>query len=102
MSRLLLEPIELTESYRFSGGTCSGGHGLSIGSVGGRDDNTVSGVVFKSSTVSNSQQGVRIKTKSGDTGTVSDITYEDITRKNPPQPHHSSSPFPCPTLVWIS
>lgn len=97
-----MKSIGLTETYRFSGGTCSGGHGLSIGSVGGRDDNTVSGVVFKSSTVSNSQQGVRIKTKSGDTGTVSDITYEDITRKNPPQPHHSPYLFPCPPPVWIS
>lgn len=28
-------------NIEFTGGTCSGGHGLSIGSVGGRDDNTV-------------------------------------------------------------
>lgn len=63
---------------------CSGGHGLSVGSVGGRDDNTVSGVVFKSSTVKDSQQGVRIKTKAGETGTVSDVTYEDITRESRP------------------
>lgn len=89
----------LTGPSRFSDGVCSGGHGLSVGSIGGRDDNTVSGVTFKSSTVKNSQQGVRIKTKSGDTGSVSDVTYEDITRKNlpsvviclpnpPPQPLH--------------
>lgn len=65
---------------RFSGGYCSGGHGLSIGSVGGRDDNTVKTVSFKSSTITKSQNGVRIKTKAGDTGSVSDITYSDITR----------------------
>lgn len=66
---------------RFSGGYCSGGHGLSIGSVGGRDDNTVDTVTFKSSTVTNSQNGIRIKTKAGDTGTVSGVSYSDITRK---------------------
>lgn len=64
---------------RFSGGYCSGGHGLSIGSVGGRDDNTVDTVTFKSSTVTKSQNGIRIKTKAGDTGSVSGVSYSDIT-----------------------
>lgn len=50
-------------NIKFTGGTCSGGHGLSIGSVGGRDDNTVENVYFESSTVSNSQNGVRIKVR---------------------------------------
>lgn len=63
----------------FTGGTCTGGHGLSIGSVGGRSDNTVSGVTISSSTIKNSQNGVRIKTVSGATGTVKDVTYKDIT-----------------------
>ncbi|TVY83815.1 Polygalacturonase [Lachnellula suecica] len=63
----------------FTGGTCSGGHGLSIGSVGGRDDNTVSGVTISSSTITNSANGVRIKTVSGATGSVEDVTYKDIT-----------------------
>ncbi|KAF3766714.1 family 28 glycoside hydrolase [Cryphonectria parasitica EP155] len=63
----------------FSGGYCSGGHGLSIGSVGGRDDNTVDTVTFSDSQVIDSQQAVRIKTISGDTGTVNAITYKDIT-----------------------
>lgn len=48
-------------NIKFVDGTCSGGHGLSIGSVGGRDDNTVENVYFESSTISNSQNGVRIK-----------------------------------------
>ncbi|KAH8811882.1 putative extracellular polygalacturonase [Xylogone sp. PMI_703] len=63
----------------FTGGTCSGGHGISIGSVGGRDDNTVSNVRISSSTVKNSQNGVRIKTVYGATGSVSGVTYESIT-----------------------
>ncbi|TEY78304.1 hypothetical protein BOTCAL_0050g00360 [Botryotinia calthae] len=63
----------------FTGGTCSGGHGLSIGSVGGRSDNVVSDITIESSTVKNSANGVRIKTVSGATGSVSGVTYKDIT-----------------------
>jgi polygalacturonase len=58
--------------------TCTGGHGLSIGSIGGKSDNDVSNVVFTNSVVSNSQNGCRIKTNSGTTGSVSDITYSNI------------------------
>ena len=47
--------------------------------MGGRDDNTVSGVTFESSTVSDSQNGVRIKTVYDATGSVSGVTYKDIT-----------------------
>lgn len=63
----------------FTGGSCSGGHGLSIGSVGGRDDNTVETVLFESSTVSNSANGLRIKTIYDATGSVSGVTWKDIT-----------------------
>ncbi|KUI56213.1 hypothetical protein VP1G_03614 [Cytospora mali] len=63
----------------FKNGYCSGGHGLSIGSVGGRSNNTVSGVTFETSTVINSDNGLRIKCTEGDTGTVNGITYDDIT-----------------------
>lgn len=63
----------------FTGGTCSGGHGISVGSVGGRTDNVVKTVTVSSSTISNSQNGVRIKTVSGATGSVSGVTYKDIT-----------------------
>jgi galacturan 1,4-alpha-galacturonidase len=71
--------INSGENIYFTGGTCSGGHGLSIGSVGGRDDNTVKNVTFTSSTVSDSANGVRIKTVYDATGSVSDITFSDIT-----------------------
>ncbi|KAI0402901.1 glycoside hydrolase [Xylaria palmicola] len=62
----------------FGSGFCSGGHGLSIGSIGGRADNVVSNVTFADSTVQKSQQSVRIKTVSGATGLVQDITYRNI------------------------
>ncbi|KAH6656562.1 the polygalacturonase [Truncatella angustata] len=66
-------------NIEFTGGTCSGGHGLSIGSVGGRTDNTVDGVYIADSTISDSQNGVRIKTVYDATGTVNNVTYTGIT-----------------------
>ena len=66
----------------FIGGTCSGGHGLSIGSVGGRDNNDVSNVLISNSRISDSDNGVRIKTVYGATGSVKNVTYEDITLSN--------------------
>jgi polygalacturonase len=66
-------------SIIFTGGTCSCGHGLSIGSVSGRDDNTVKTIFIESSTVKASQNSVRIKTVYDATGTVSGVTYKDIT-----------------------
>jgi polygalacturonase len=53
--------------------------GLSIGSVGGRSDNVVKTVTISGSTIKDSQNGVRIKTVSGATGSVSGVTYKDIT-----------------------
>ncbi|KAF2007593.1 glycoside hydrolase family 28 protein [Amniculicola lignicola CBS 123094] len=56
---------------------CSGGHGLSIGSIA--DDVTVKNVTFQDSTVVDSANACRIKTDAGDSGsTVSDITYSNI------------------------
>jgi len=63
----------------FSGGVCSGGHGLSIGSVGGRTDNTVDKVTFENSEVKDSVNGIRIKATEGDTGAITDVTYSGIT-----------------------
>lgn len=54
-----------------TGMTCTGGHGLSIGSVGGKSDNTVDTITFRNSVVTNSQNGCRIKTNSDTTGAVS-------------------------------
>lgn len=54
-----------------TGMTCTGGHGLSIGSVGGKSDNTVDTITFRNSVITNSQNGCRIKTNSDTTGAVS-------------------------------
>ncbi|KAK4503973.1 hypothetical protein PRZ48_004888 [Zasmidium cellare] len=63
----------------FTGASCSGGHGISIGSVGGRDDNDVANVYIADSTISDSQNGVRIKTVYDATGSVKNVTYTGIT-----------------------
>ncbi|KAF3904407.1 Polygalacturonase-3 [Orbilia brochopaga] len=55
---------------------CSGSHGLSIGSVA--DGAVVRNVTYDTITVEKSQQAVRIKTNSGATASVSDITYRNI------------------------
>ncbi|KUI67703.1 Endopolygalacturonase D [Cytospora mali] len=56
---------------------CSGGHGLSIGSVD--SGITISNVTFQDSSVINSQNACRIKTDAGGSdSTVSDITYSNI------------------------
>jgi polygalacturonase len=63
----------------FSNGTCIGGHGLSIGSVGGRNNNNVKNVKIINSIIKDSENGVRIKTKAGQgRGVVSDVTYSNI------------------------
>ncbi|KAF5096177.1 hypothetical protein D0Z03_001668 [Geotrichum reessii] len=64
---------------KFLNGFCSGGHGLSIGSVGGRSNNIVDDVLIKNSQVVDSDNGVRIKTVYGATGKVSNVRFEDIT-----------------------
>ncbi|OLN87152.1 putative endopolygalacturonase D [Colletotrichum chlorophyti] len=58
---------------------CYGGHGLSIGSIGGKSNNTVDGVVFSNSEIVNSSNGARIKSNSGTTGSVSNVIYKNIT-----------------------
>ncbi|KAF7289489.1 Polygalacturonase 3 [Mycena chlorophos] len=61
---------------------CDGGHGLSIGSVGGKSDNTVTDVFFSNSIVRNSQNGARIKTNADTTGTVTNVQYTNIQVSN--------------------
>jgi len=62
----------------FSGNTCVGGHGISVGSIS--SDVTVSGVTISGNTITNNMQALRIKTKSTATGsTVSGITYSGNT-----------------------
>nr|BBF90593.1 endo-polygalacturonase [Fomitopsis palustris] len=62
----------------FEDNTCSGGHGMSIGSIS--SGKTVSGVTFAGNTVTDSMYGIRIKVKKDATsGSVSDVTYSENT-----------------------
>ncbi|KAJ5792408.1 uncharacterized protein N7503_008386 [Penicillium pulvis] len=58
---------------------CSGGHGLSIGSIGGKSDNVVDTVTFKNSQVVDSENGCRIKSNADTTGSVTNVIYQNIT-----------------------
>ncbi|KXH56689.1 endopolygalacturonase 1 precursor [Colletotrichum salicis] len=71
--------INSGSNITFTGGTCIGGHGLSIGSVGGRSNNVVKTVRILNSKIIDSDNGVRIKTVAGATGAVSDVVYSGIT-----------------------
>lgn len=48
------------QNVLFKDGLCSGGHGGSIGSVGGRTNNVVHNITFENVQFVNSQQSVRI------------------------------------------
>ncbi|XP_018562871.1 polygalacturonase-like [Anoplophora glabripennis] len=72
--------INFGQNTYFLNNYCSGGHGISIGSVGGGSE--VKGVLVDGCQIVDSDNGVRIKTKYGQTGSVSDITYQNIVLKN--------------------
>jgi len=58
----------------FTGNTCSGGHGISVGSIA--SGVVVSGVTISSNTVTNSVNGLRIKTDATASGSsVSSVVY---------------------------
>lgn len=62
----------------FSGNSCTGGHGISIGSIGGGavdESDTVSGLVVTNNKIINSVNGLRIKTIIDLKGLVTDVTY---------------------------
>ncbi|MCJ1307702.1 hypothetical protein MMC25_001350 [Agyrium rufum] len=61
---------------------CDGGHGLSIGSVGGKSNNNVTNIYFTDSIVLNSQNGARIKSNFNTTGFISNIQYRNIAVAN--------------------
>jgi polygalacturonase len=61
----------------WTNGFCSGGHGLSIGSVA--NGAVVRNVTFENTVMEKQQQSVRIKTDSGAVASVSDIFYSGIT-----------------------
>lgn len=58
----------------FQNNNCSGGHGISIGSI--TDSVTVTNIKILNNIVTNSDNGLRIKTDAAASGsTVSEITY---------------------------
>ncbi|KAK5675681.1 hypothetical protein LTS10_011781 [Elasticomyces elasticus] len=61
---------------------CDGGHGLSIGSVGGKSNNNVTNIIFEDSKILNSQNGARIKSNSNTTGYIANVTYSNIYVEN--------------------
>ncbi|KAI0089452.1 endo-polygalacturonase PG1 [Irpex rosettiformis] len=62
----------------FQRNTCTGGHGISIGSIS--TGATVSGVTISGNTITNNDQALRIKTKSDATSaSVSGVTYSGNT-----------------------
>ncbi|KAF9448205.1 glycoside hydrolase family 28 protein [Macrolepiota fuliginosa MF-IS2] len=62
----------------FKGNTCSGGHGISVGSIS--SGVTVNGIVISGNTIINNDQALRIKTDATATGsTVTNITYSGNT-----------------------
>ncbi|TFK54351.1 glycoside hydrolase family 28 protein [Heliocybe sulcata] len=65
----------------FTNNVCSGGHGISIGSI--TSDHSVSGVVISNNHIMNEQQAIRIKTDAvASNSTVSNITYIGNTATN--------------------
>ncbi|KAL0740011.1 hypothetical protein Bca4012_081524 [Brassica carinata] len=67
--------------------TCGPGHGISIGSLG--DDNSkafVSGVTVDGANISGADNGVRIKTYQGGSGTASNIIFQNIQMENVKNP----------------
>eukprot|EP01083_Nonionella_stella_P064013 166465_1 len=64
--------------------TCGPGHGISIGSLGRyQNEQPVSGIRVIGATLSNTENGVRIKTwPASPSGTVSDIHFENVIMDN--------------------
>ncbi|EGZ15269.1 polygalacturonase [Phytophthora sojae] len=69
----------------FSNNYCCGGHGISIGSLGGNSvdqSSTVQGLTVEGNTIEDSDNGLRIKTIIGMQGLVSDVKYVQNTLSN--------------------
>ncbi|KAJ1687631.1 hypothetical protein LUZ63_019021 [Rhynchospora breviuscula] len=63
--------------------TCGPGHGISIGSLGAHNSQAcVSNITVRNARIRNSDNGVRIKTWQGGTGSVSNINFDTIFMEN--------------------
>jgi len=68
--------------------TCGPGHGISVGSLGKyQSEEPVSGIRVTGATLSNTDNGVRIKTwPASSSGVASDIHFEDVVMNNVANP----------------
>jgi len=70
--------INKGSNITFQRNSCSGGHGISIGSIA--SDAVVSGITIANNIITNNDQAIRIKTDATATGaSVSDVTYSGNT-----------------------
>ncbi|CAO1625885.1 unnamed protein product [Sympodiomycopsis kandeliae] len=69
-------------NMKFTDIKCDGSHGATIGGLGDRPDAQVSNVIFERITLSNGDNGARIKTVKGGSGSVENITFKNITLQN--------------------
>ncbi|KAM7262446.1 hypothetical protein ACFE04_000129 [Oxalis oulophora] len=76
-----------SEDVVAKGITCGPGHGISIGSLGSKNSEAyVSSVTIDGATISNTQNGVRIKSWQGGSGVASNINFKNIQMKNVDNP----------------
>lgn len=81
---------------------CGPGHGISIGSLGKSGScDQVSDVNVRGAILSNTENGVRIKTWQGGTGFVKNVKFEDVWMENVSNPiiidqYYCDSHKPCP------
>ncbi|KAH8803081.1 glycosyl hydrolases family 28-domain-containing protein [Xylogone sp. PMI_703] len=61
---------------------CSGSHGLSIAGGGSGSGHNIANILFTNSTVTNSTNGLRIKTDFNATGSVVNVTFSNIAVSN--------------------
>ncbi|XP_071691177.1 polygalacturonase QRT2-like [Rutidosis leptorrhynchoides] len=81
---------------------CGPGHGISIGSLGkNNSDDTVSNILVDKAIISNTENGVRIKSWQGGSGYARNIKFQNIIMHNVSNPiiinqNYCDSRLPCP------
>ncbi|KDO45234.1 hypothetical protein CISIN_1g013309mg [Citrus sinensis] len=84
---------------------CGPGHGISIGSLGKSNSSVrIHDIMVYGALISNTQNGVRIKTWQGGSGSATNIQFLDVLMKNVSNPiiidqYYCDSPVPCANQV---